>query len=86
MINSDFIHEKARAFSVRLLREAGTDHAAQVRLAYQLALQRNASDKEALRAVDFIELMQKEQQLTPDDALQRFCIAVFSFNEFIFID
>ncbi len=86
MINSDFIHQKARAFSDRLIREAGADHAAQVRLAYQLALQRSANDQETQRAVQFIELMQKEQQLSPDDALQRFCIAVFSFNEFIFID
>jgi hypothetical protein len=30
--------------------------------------------------------MRDEHKLSADDSLQRFCVAVFSFNEFIFID
>jgi len=86
MIHSDFIHEKALAFSQRLTREAGADPAAQVRLAFQLALQRDPQDAELQRALAFLDLMQQQEKLTPDVALQRFCLAVFSFNEFIFID
>jgi hypothetical protein len=86
MINSDFIHEKGRALATRLKQEAGDDKAAQVRLAYQIAVQRQAADDEIKRAVDFLTLMQSEHKLTADEALQRFCVAVFSFNEFIFID
>ena len=86
MINSDFVHQKAKAFASRLKREAGPDATAQVRLAYQLTVQRLATDAEVKRAVDFMQLMQGEQKLSVDDSLQRFCLAVFSFNEFIFID
>ncbi len=86
MIHSDFIHEKALAFSQRLLREGGADPAAQVRLAFQLALQRDPQEGEVKRALAFLDLMQQQEKLPPDVALQRFCLAVFSFNEFIFID
>jgi hypothetical protein len=73
-------------FSQRLRREAGEDKAAQVRLAYQLAVQREPSDAEIQRAVEFLSLLEQQEKLAPDVALQRFCLAVFSFNEFIFID
>jgi hypothetical protein len=86
MIHSDFIHQKATAFSQRLLREAGADAASQVRMAYQIALQREPLELEVKRALEFLTLMQQQEKLTPEIALQRFCIAVFSFNEFIFID
>jgi mono/diheme cytochrome c family protein len=86
MINSDFIHEKARVLSARLKREAGDDPAAQVKIAYQLMVQRTADEQEISRAVEFLQLMRDEHKLSADDALQRFCVAVFSFNEFIFID
>ncbi len=86
MIHSDFIHEKALAFSQRLMREAGAEPAAQVRLAFQLALQRDPQETEIKRALAFLDLMQQQEKLPPDVALQRFCLAVFSFNEFIFID
>lgn len=86
MIHSDFIHQKARAFSQRLRREAGEEKPAQVRLAYQLAVQREPSDAELQRALEFLTLLEQQEKLTADVALQRFCLAVFSFNEFIFID
>ena len=86
MINSDFVHQKAKAFAKRLVRDAGPESSAQVRLAYQLAVQRVATDVEVKRAVDYMQLMQGEQKLSIDESLQRFCLAVFSFNEFIFID
>jgi hypothetical protein len=86
MINSDFIHEKARVLSARLKREAGDDLAAQVKLAYQLMVQRTADAQEISRAAEFLALMRDEHKISADDALQRFCVAVFSFNEFIFID
>lgn len=86
MINSDFIHEKGRALAQRLRKEAGTEVSAQIKLAYQLAVQRSASDAEVTRASEFLQLMQQEHKLSADDALQRFCVAIFSFNEFMFVD
>lgn len=86
MIHSDFIHEKATAFSQRLLREAGAEPAAQVRMAYQIAFQREPLETEQKRALEFLDLMQRQEKLSAELALQRFCLAVFSFNEFIFID
>jgi hypothetical protein len=86
MIHSDFIHKKAQALSQRLRREVGEDRAAQVRFAYQLAVQRDPSAAEVQRAVEFLSMLEQQEKLSPDVALQRFCLAVFSFNEFIFID
>ncbi len=86
MIHSDFIHQKAKAFSQRLQREAGADAATKIRMAYQLALQREPLESELKRALEFLDLMQQQEKLDPEVSMQRFCIAVFSFNEFIFID
>jgi hypothetical protein len=37
-------------------------------------------------SLGFINKLKNESQLAPDVALQRFCVAVFSFNEFFYLD
>jgi cytochrome c553 len=46
LLNDEFIHRQAAAFAGRLVREAGADPAAQIRRAYQLAVNREPTARE----------------------------------------
>jgi hypothetical protein len=77
LMNNEFIGIQARHFAQRLEREAGADTAAQVKLAYELALARPPSDAEMTRAVDFIQ--------SYPQGLVDFSHALFNINEFVYI-
>jgi hypothetical protein len=86
MMNSEFIHDKAKALAGRLTREHPGDLQAQVRSAFELVLSRGPDESEMVRSLAFIGKLKTESKLDPDLALQRFAIAVFSFNEFFYLD
>jgi hypothetical protein len=86
MMNSEFIHDKAKALAGRLTREHPGDLQAQVRSAFELVLSRGPDESEMVRSLAFIGKLKNESKLDPDLALQRFAIAVFSFNEFFYLD
>lgn len=86
MMNSEFIHDEATALATRLKREAPDNLQLQVRRAFQLVLSREPDESEIALSLAFINKMKSENQLSPDLALQRFCVAVFSFNEFFYLD
>jgi hypothetical protein len=68
--------DQAKRFSERLKREAGDSTVAQVKLAFDLALNRPPSAKELDQAVTFI-------QSTPT-GLVDFAQTVFNLNEFAY--
>lgn len=86
MMNSEFIHQEADSLAVRLERERPGDPAAQVKRAFQLVLSRDPEEAELTRSLAFIETMKTEHRLDPHTALQRFGVAIFSFNEFFYLD
>jgi hypothetical protein len=55
LFNGAFAHEQARAMASRVWREAGDSREAQIRRAYQLALARSPSPREATVAESFLE-------------------------------
>jgi hypothetical protein len=55
LMNSAFSSDQAKYFAERLRRDAGDDHAAWVRRAYLLALNRQPSDRELALSLDFLE-------------------------------
>jgi Protein of unknown function (DUF1553) len=94
-LNGTFLHEQAEHFAARLRREAGADSAAQVRLAFELALCRPPSPGELRLAADF--LARQERQIELDaraagkpatDARQRalaaLCLVLLNTNEFVY--
>jgi hypothetical protein len=75
LFNSPFMQQQAGFFADRLKKEAGEEVAAQVRLGYQLAFQRDPLELE----------MSDAEQLIEKHGLKAFCLALFNANEFLFV-
>jgi hypothetical protein len=95
LLNDRFIRARAEDLARRLAKEAGADTAAQVRLAWRLALAREPSVDELKSSTEFIQaqLAQRSSRDSskPTDeahhlALADFCQALFAMNEFIYVD
>lgn len=98
LMNSDFVVSEAGKFADRLRQERGTDPVAQTALAWELAYQRPASDREMEVAKEFLTRQTEhlkqtvkpvEGQPEPDharQALASLCQTLFSSNEFLYLD
>jgi hypothetical protein len=80
LMNNQFVLSQADAFARRVKKDAGDDIAAQVARAWQLAFSRPASAVEAKEAAAFLTKTGTPQGLT------RFCQALLSANEFLYVD
>ena len=91
-LNGTFMHEQAAHLAARLQREAATDPAAQIRLAFELALCRPPSVEEIRLAETFLAKQRRQiESETPagSDARQRalasFCLLLLNTNEFVYL-
>ena len=94
-LNGDFTHAQAKRLAERLLREAGADRLAQIRLAFQLALNRPPTADQRKEALRFLE--KQASQVMADipvsntdvdvnlRALQAFCLVLLNMNEFFYL-
>jgi hypothetical protein len=80
LMNNGFVLAQAEIFAKRVRREAGEDAAAQVDRAWRLAYARAPKPEEAKGAVEFLGKMGGPAALT------RFCQALLSSNEFLYVD
>lgn len=80
LLNDRFVRARAEDFAHRLLRDAGPDPRAQVRLAWRLALGREPSPAELTFSLEYLGSQSGET------ALANFCQAIFAFNEFVYVD
>jgi hypothetical protein len=79
LLNGRLVTEEAAAFAGRIRREAGESVAAQVRLAYRLALGRPPAAEEESRARDFIATL-------GGGGLEGLARALYNTNEFVYVD
>ncbi|MCH2374785.1 MAG: PSD1 and planctomycete cytochrome C domain-containing protein [Planctomycetes bacterium] len=86
MLNSEFMDREAAAFALRLKDEAGDSSAARVRLAFRLALAREAQSHEVERGVALMAALEAEKDFGEDEAVKQFCLLVLNLNEFIYLD
>ncbi len=99
LMNSDFVLENAKLLAARLVVEAGADQAAQIQLAWQLAFNRAATADELQAAQNFfaeqianfsaVPTTEVDPAKKPDPlvwARTTFCQALFSSNEFLYVD
>jgi hypothetical protein len=86
MLNGDFLNTQSVEFAKRLRQEAGSDLKAQIALAYQLALSRQATEAELDRGLQLIEKLKSKHSLNEEQAMNHFCLFVFNVNEFIYLD
>ena len=86
LFNGEFVDRQSHHLADRLIREAGDDPAAQVRLAYRLALSRPATPDEVTTMTAFLA---REAGSDPDakrKALARMARVIFNLNEFAYPD
>ena len=101
LLNNNLAFHQSTHFANRLVGDAGTDSAAQINLAFELALGRPASTDEIDEAVAFLAQLREADpdapkvhrsghlaKLSPEDAsaLVKFCLTLFNLNEFIYVD
>jgi hypothetical protein len=81
LLNDPFVRQQARHFAARVTADASPGSSAEkVRRAYQLAFGRTPKSSELDRALTFLN------QADPGAALVDFCHALFTSNEFMYID
>jgi hypothetical protein len=80
LMNNGFVLAQAEQFARRVRREAGEDPSAQAALAWRVAFTRQARPEELQEAVSFLGRMASPAALT------RFCQALLSANEFLYVD
>jgi hypothetical protein len=91
MINSPYIRELAQAFAARISQRPEDGLSTIVTNAFQLALNREPSKGELRAAIQFITAQQKDYEQSNSSkstsaALADFAQAIFSLNEFIYVD
>jgi uncharacterized small protein (DUF1192 family) len=97
-LNGRFIHDQARHFASRLVREAGPKSTARVQLAFELALGRTARAEELRDALEFLSGQEKQiardlavakVSAGPDPrdrALESLCLVILNMNECAYIN
>jgi hypothetical protein len=76
LFNGDFVNRQARYFAERLRREAGSNPAKQIDLAYRLALARPPTSQETSTMTEFLQR----------EPLEQMCRVMFNLNEFAYVD
>jgi hypothetical protein len=90
-MNGAFANEVAQEFAARLEREAGSDPAAQVRRAYELAFCRPPTENETRLCLDFLTRQPvvaaaKSHGAGPHSALAALCLVFLNANEFAYVN
>jgi hypothetical protein len=83
LMNNTFVLAQSEQFAKRVRREAGDDADAQVATAWRLAFGRPPSASEAANGILFLSKMSADRK---NAALTRFCQALLSSNEFLYVD
>jgi hypothetical protein len=95
LLNDQFVRRVSLDFAERLLKEAGAEPSTWIERGYQLALARTPSDQERAAALAFVEGQLQDRlkraEKTPTEEVQRqsladLCQAIFSLNEFLYVD
>ena len=82
LLNDPFVHDQARAFAARLLKER-KDDASRIDRAYALALGRSPSAEEAAASLEFVSGVRI--QLDETQAWEGFARILFRLNEFAYV-
>ncbi len=86
MLNSEFMNEEASFFTKLTLGKAGKKPADQVRFVLQRVFGRSVREAEVTRGVNYMKALQSEEKLSPEQALNSFCLAALNLNEFLYIE
>ena len=84
LLNNEFVLLQSRYLAERLVREAGADPAAQVKLLYRITLGRQPTEKELTGDLQFLR---REKELSGGDSpLTHLAHVMLNVNEFVYIN
>ena len=86
LLNGEFSQTQARALAARVRQEVGNEPGNQVQQALWLVTQRIPTGEEIDLGIDFLRDLTTNQRLSPQAALDRFCLLALNMNEFLFLD
>ena len=86
MLNSKVVNDHAGRLAERLRKEGGDDVKSQVELGLRLVTCRQPKASEVERCLEMIDTFTSEHQLSPAEALDRFCLLALNLNEFVYLD
>lgn len=86
LLNGEFSQTQARALAARVRQEVGNEPGNQVQQALWLVTQRIPTGEEIDLGIDFLQDLTTNQRLSPQAALDRFCLLALNMNEFLFLD
>lgn len=82
LLNSDFMQNRSRALAALIQQQAGPDSRQQILAAFERILGRQPTDSELFRSEQYLL---KSRGADDDEQLRRFCQAMFSLNEFLYV-
>jgi hypothetical protein len=87
LMNDPFVHERAKGFAARLLKEEA-DEARRIERAYLLLFGRPPSDEDVREVVDYLKRVRGKlsQSDSPAKAWESLVRALFMSNEFVYVD
>ena len=85
MLNNPFIIQQAGFLASRIRESAGADLSAQVTLAWRMVFGRSPSDADIAAGVEFLTTPEPTPEKAAS-ALNHFCHALLSSNEFLYVD
>ncbi len=87
LLNDGFVRQCATQFAQRVVTETGLEPKAQIRRAYQLALSREPVPAELAKALAFLDAARDARgEGIPVEGLTDLCHALFTLNEFVYVD
>ncbi len=86
MLNSSWMQQQARAFVERLQREVGDDLRQQAARALELTTSGAASPEDVTELLSLVQRLQREHQVSDDQARTAMCLVALNINSFFYVD
>ncbi len=85
MLNSKFVNDQAALFAARMSEEGGSVRD-QIAAGLALVFQREPQEEELDHLVELHDTLQRDIELSPEEALERLALLALNLNEFIYLD
>jgi hypothetical protein len=86
LLNGDLANTAAVKLADRVATEVGDDPNAQIKHAFELALNRSPDGDELAEGMALFSRLQEQHGLSPRKALDQWCLTVLNLSEFIYLD
>lgn len=86
MLNSEFTNLQAKKFAKMIRMKYGDDPREQVSRVLERVTQRPATETEIERGIKLMASWIDEENATPQQALEYFCLMAINLNEFVYVD